>query len=137
MSNITSAIGKEELTKLRETTTCDILSPNKFGNLPSFVIKTNQCGDNYSTKSFLYNFPGSDDIGLITKIQYYDTSDHFMEVIRIAEEILLISGMSAITFTCNSGFKYEKTALKLGFKKVLEETNPHSGRLIRFFLKEI
>jgi len=107
---------------------------NSEGTYPYFVLEI--CCSWGKSKSCLYNFPGSYDIGVLTNIQDINASKLEL-IILSAEEILRACGMSALVITVNSGFDYEGKLLELNFSKETTTGNPHSGNLVRFFVKEI
>lgn len=86
--------------------------------------------------SCLYNFPGSHDIGVLTGVQDHSL-DKLKRVIVIAEKILKFCGMSALVLTVNPAFTHERALINIGFTKSTVTGNPHSGNIIRFFIKEI
>ena len=82
------------------------------------------------------NFPGNYDIGVLSNIQGL-TTKKFLNLVILVEKMLKIAEMSILIITVNSGFKHETTLKKLNFTKKIAEINPHSGNMVKFFIKEI
>ena len=137
IGKITSATDKAKFVQLSATTKGVIELPTTWDTHPSFTIQVPRDNGDGLHKSYLYNFPGNYDIGLLCQVQAYGSAGKLKELIRLAEGILEIVEMSALAITVNPGFILEGNLLKLGFTKEVEDENPHSGNMIRFFIKEI
>jgi len=131
---ILKAVGTEKLIKLDGKNKVDIVSASAGENYPYHLLSV-PCSYGRA-KSCLYNFPGSFDIGLLSSVQDAPASK-LAFVIKTAEKILKICGMSALAITVNAGFNCEAKLLDLGFTKETTTGNPHSGNTIRFFIKEL
>ncbi len=90
----------------------------------------------YNPSSYLTYYPGNTDILLVSNIQNWSAKQLY-QILEVAEDIVKMLGASALVFTVNSSFSKEAGCKKLGYEKKVDNRNPHSGRNIRFFIKEI